>query len=293
MSPRRRMLLAATLLAAVWLGGGLLHIPGGEVGVLIRHGQPQGAALAPGWHWLADWPRLRVVRLPGPGLRSLQVAGEWLCADGGLVQLDLSLEYLVTAPTRYLLAAPEPLLLLRSAVQSAAVAALATLQSGEILGEGNPSVQAVVQSTIREMVGALDMGVEVVAVRGGMPAPPAELAAAVSDVQVARTDSQRFLHEAERDAQRLLATAEATSAQLLREAANVATQRLTAVQARAARLAALREQFRQAPQQLAQRLYYEQIGQTLAEAKVVLLSSPPHNGSHGSGVKLHLSEQKR
>ncbi len=118
---------------------------------------------------------------------------------------------------------------------------------------------------------ALNLGINVIAVKFQNVEMPEAVKAAFSDVSNAKTDLIRMINEGKEAYNAVIPKAQGQADQILRQAEGYATERVNKAQGDVARFAAVYEEYRKAPDITRERLYYEMMEAVFGSEKNVTL----------------------
>lgn len=269
--PRPGRLLLLALLALVFVTGslGLHQVEEGERSLVLRNGRLHEVQ-GPGLHWnpplLDTWRRVNVEKL-----REATLGTEVISRDDDLVAVTLALRYRVADPEAYLLGFVDAEAELLRATEAALQQDAARLTVAELAGPAQRQLVAGLQATLAAHLqerrsGLALAGISLISVR-----PPAEIEAAVTEVERARADIPLQLQKADQDAQQALKRSREEAARLVTAAEGEKTRVVLEARADAVRLGAAIDAARRAPAATRQRLYEEAVADVLARTPTVIV----------------------
>lgn len=267
--PGRLLLLALLALVFVFGGFGVHQVEEGERNLVLRNGRLHDVQ-GPGLHWnpplIDTWRRVNIERL-----REAVLSTEVISRDGDLVAVALALRYRVADPEAYLLGFFDAEAELLRATEAALQAASSRLAVAELAGTAQRQLVAGLQTTLATHLrdrrsGLVLAGLSLTSVR-----PPAEIEAAVTEVERARADIPLQLQKAGEDAQKALKDSRQEAARLVGEAEREKARVVQAARADALRLGVAIDAARAAPAATRQRLYEEAVADVLARTPTVIV----------------------
>ncbi len=189
-----------TVLAAVWLAGGVHLVQPGQAAVVERLGRPLPDAADPGLVLRLPPPLERVTAVDVARVRPVTLVGAdsaLLCGDQSMVSVGAVLEYVASDPHAALFAAADPAAELRGLGRSALVAALSRRTQDEVLTTGRAALEAEVRTATQAVADRVGLGVTVTGVHLGTVAVPAPVTQAFLDVISADEERARTINDAE------------------------------------------------------------------------------------------------
>jgi membrane protease subunit HflK len=189
-----------SVLAVVWLGGGVALVPAGHQAVVERLGDPLPDPADPGL----------LIRLPPPleRIHVVDVArvrpvilvtadASLLCGDQSMVSVEAVLEYVVADAHAALFTATDPAAQLQALGRSALVAALSRRTQDEVLTTGRQALEDEVRTQAQAGADRVGLGLTVTAVHLGTVGVPAPVTQAFLDVISADEERARTINEAQ------------------------------------------------------------------------------------------------
>lgn len=253
--PRTVALALLALILAVWAATGLTVVRPDETAVVTRFGRPV-AQLEPGWHWRWPWPIEKAVRVSqrvqtvevgfretfkGPASPAKEAKGgslaslTWsnphrlenrlvaeshmLTGDDNLVDVQVSVRYVIADPREYLFGVEDARELIRASCESAMRQAVAGRRFEDLLIFERARLQAEVLQRVRERVARYGgLGVELTGLNILDLHPPREVLAAYYGVAEAMEMRDEKLHEARAGAHKKEKAAEVDARKIQAEA---------------------------------------------------------------------------
>lgn len=183
------------LAAVIWAGSGFYTVKEAERGVVTRLGKLDSIVM-PGLNWKPTFidsvKHVNVERVV-----ELNTNGSMLTQDENMVQVEMTVQYRVEAPAKYLFSVNNPDDSLKQATDSALRYVIGHMTMDEILTTGRATVRERTWTTLREIIKTYDMGLLITDVNFQYARPPEEVKAAFDDAIKAQEDEQRLIREAE------------------------------------------------------------------------------------------------
>ena len=250
--------LAAAGLAViliVWGLFGFYTVDQQERGVVLRLGEYH-STVQPGLQWnppiIDDVTVVNVTRLNQATYRE-----QMLTEDENIVEVHLSVQYVIENAENYVLRVREPENSLNNATKSALRHEVGSSAMGPILTEGREKLGLDVRGRLQDYLDLYQTGISVSKVNVADAKPPAEVQAAFDDVIKAREDQDRVIEEAQAYANGIVPEARGQARRVLEEA-NAYRERIIAeAEGDAARFSALLTEYQRAPEVTRKRLYLE------------------------------------
>lgn len=254
---------------AIWAIGGFYTIDQQERGVILRLGKFLETN-QPGLHWnppLID----KVAKINVTKVRSHSSRGTMLTEDENIVEVNLSVQYLISDPKKFYLNVRDPELSLVHANESALRHVVGSSEMHQVLTEGREVIAQDVQQRLQAYLDRYGTGLQISKVNIENSQAPKEVQAAFDDVIKAREDEQRFKNEAESYANGIIPVARGY-AQRLREEANAYREEVIAkAEGEASRFVKLLTEYRKAPEVTRERLYLDAIQSVLSKSSKIMV----------------------
>lgn len=262
-------IIAGVALASYFLLG-FYTLDEQERGVVFRFGAAQEQVAMPGLRWR---PRLvdevvpvNVTRVFSEGHSALM-----LTEDQNIVDVSLTVQYLVANPIDYAVNVRQPQVSLQQATESALRHVVGGSTMDDVIGEGREVMAGQVQERLQTYLDSYGSGISVRSVNLDRGAPPAQVESAFDDVQRAREDEVRFVNEANAYAEQIIPEARG-DAQRIVEQANAYRDRVVArAEGESERFTLLLAEYQAAEQVTRNRLYIDAIEEVLENSSKVLM----------------------
>ena len=262
--------------AVVWGVSGFYTVQEAERGVVSRFGKLHEVVM-PGLNWkptFIDSVKTVNVQLVTP----LSTKGAMLTQDENMVQVEMTVQYRVEDPAKYLFKVDNPEDSLRQAIDSALRYVVGHMKMDDILTTGRTTVSEKTREELNKIINAYDMGLAVIAVNLDDARAPEEVKAAFDDAIKAQEDEQRLIREAEAYARGKEPLARGQAQRIIEQATAYKEKVVLEAKGEAARLAKLLPEYKASPELMRERLYLQTMEKVMANTpKVVMEGSSQLN----------------
>ena len=263
--------LVAVLVLAVWVAGGFYLVDQAERGVVLRLGKYH-ETVTPGLHWnppiIDSVRKVNVTRI-----RSFNQRATMLTRDENIVQVSISVQYVVNNPKDYLLNVRGPERSLEYALDSSLRHEVGTTDLIQILTEGREILAQGVNKRLQDFMDFYEVGLTLETINIESTSAPDEVQSAFDDVIRAREDRERSINQARTYENSVLPDAEGRAARI-REEAQAYREAVTArAEGEASRFLALLKEYRLAPEVTRERLYISAMQEMLSNTSKVLVDT--------------------
>jgi len=261
----------ALLAVVVWGGMGFYTVDQQERGVILRLGK-FSETVQPGLQWnpplIDDVTILNVTRVRTYDHRSLM-----LTKDENIVDVDMTIQYVVSDPKNYVLNVRDPEVSLGHASESSLRHTVGATNMDGILTEGRETLAVEVQARLQRYMEVYGTGLAISRVNIKNATAPSQVQDAFDDVIKAREDEQRLKNQAESYANGIVPEARGTAQRVMEEANAYREEVVARATGEAQRFSALLAAYEVAPDVTRERLYIETLQQVYANTPKVLVDS--------------------
>lgn len=208
--------IAAVIGAIVWGVSGFYTVKEAERGVVMRFGELH-AIVQPGLNWKPTFID-RVIPVNVEQVKELRTQGSMLTQDENMVKVEMTVQYRVHDPAKYLFSVTNADDSLNQATDSALRYVIGHMSMDDILTTGRSVVRENTWKTLNTIIEPYNMGLEVVDVNFQSARPPEEVKDAFDDAIKAQEDEQRYIREAEAYAREREPIARGDAQRILEEA---------------------------------------------------------------------------
>ena len=262
--------LILLVLAVIYGVMGVYTVDQQERGVVLRFGKKLDEIVLPGLHWnppLVDQVMVENVT----GVRSSSHDSEMLTEDENIVKVKMTVQYVISDITAYLLNVREPDKSLYQATESALRHVVGSTEMHEVLTEGRAEVAIAVKDRIQTYMVNYGTGIRVTQVNIEETAPPDAVRAAFDDVIKAREDEVRLRNEADAYANQVVPEARGQGQRYTEEAQGYKERVTAQSRGEAERFNKLYEEYKLAPEVTKTRMYIDTLESVMSNSTKVMI----------------------
>jgi modulator of FtsH protease HflK len=248
------MVLAAGALL-VWGLMGFYQVDQQERAVVLRFGKYLDT-VQPGLQWnppLID----QVLKVNTTKVRAVSFREIMLTQDENIVEVKLSVQYVIDDPTKFVLKVRDPERSLQHASESALRHVVGGTSMDMVLTGGRAQIGLDVNERLQEYLDLYETGIRVSKVTVDESKPPTQVQAAFDDVIKAREDEERVKNEAQAYANGIVPEARGGAQRVIEEASAYQEEVVANAQGQAERFLKLLAEYRKAPEVTRERLYLD------------------------------------
>jgi membrane protease subunit HflK len=261
--------IVAVIAVTVWGLMGLTQIGEQERAVVLRLGEYSRTA-QPGLFW---YPRGidTITRVNITQVRSAQFGETMLTQDENIVDISMSVQYVIDDPKNFVLEVRDPERSLQHAAQSALRHVVGDSTMGLVLTEGRAAIAVQVRDRLQQYLVNYTTGINVQKVNIDDASPPSQVQEAFDDVIKAREDEERVKNEAESYANGIVPEARGRAQRIKEEAEAYRQQVIAKATGEAQRFDQLLAEYEKAPKVTRERLYIDALESVLANTNKVMV----------------------
>jgi len=281
----------AVVVAIVWGGMGFYTVDQQERAVVLRLGSYL-ETVQPGLQWnppLVD----DVTKVNVTAVRNHDHVALMLTKDENIVEVGLSVQYVVSNPKDFLLEVRAPENSLAQATESALRHVVGSSTMDDVLTEGRAVLAVDVQSRLQSYLDAYQNGLEVSKVNIENTTAPSQVQDAFDDVIKAREDEQRVMNEAEAYANGIVPEARGQAQRMMEEASAYREEVVARAEGESTRFTKLLTEYQKAPEVTRERLYIVAMEDVLSNASKVLVDVEGGNNMMVLPLDQIMSSSKR
>ena len=253
----------------VWALSGFYQVDEQERAVVLRFGK-YFDTVQPGLQW--NPPIVDQVNLVNTTkVRAASFREIMLTQDENIVEVKLSVQYVIDDPTKFVLEVRDPERSLQHAAQSALRHVVGDMPMDMVLTEGRAGIAIDVQERLQDYIRLYGTGIRISKVNVDESNPPSQVQAAFDDVIKAREDEERVKNEAEAYANGIVPEARGQAQRQLEEADAYRQQVIANAEGEADRFNKLLKEFEKAPAVTRERLYIDAIEDVLSNTSKVMV----------------------
>jgi membrane protease subunit HflK len=256
--------------AVVYAAFGLYQLDAQERGVVFRFGKALDAIVMPGLHWnppiVDQVEKVNVTRVNSHSHQALM-----LTEDENIVDVSVTVQWVVDNPLNYLVNVRSPRVSLDHATESALRHVVGSSGMDEVITEGRAAIALEVQERLQTYLDNYGTGILISKVNIDESAPPTQVREAFNDVQKAKEDEQRTINDANAYAESIIPEARGEAQQQI-EQANAYRDRVVArAQGEAQRFEKLLTEYELAEEVTRDRLYIDAMETVLTNASKIMV----------------------
>ena len=268
--------IAVVIGGIIWGASGFYTIKEAERGVTLRFGEFH-STVQPGLNWKPTFID-KVVPVNVEQVRELKTQGAMLTKDENMVKVEMTVQYRVQNPEKYLFSVSNADNSLGQATDSALRYVIGHMTMNDVLTTGRAVVREDTWKALNDIIKPYDMGLEVIDVNFQSARPPEEVKDAFDDAIKAQEDEQRYIREAEAYAREKEPIARGDAQRIVEEATAYKDRVVLDAQGEVERLQRLLPEFKAAPDLLKERLYIQTMEKIMANTPKVMLDA--NNGNN-------------
>ena len=253
----------------IWGLLGLTQIGEQERAVVLRLGEYNKTA-QPGLFW---YPRGidTLTRVNITQVRSAQFRETMLTQDENIVDVSMSVQYVINDPKNFVLEVRDPERSLQHAAQSALRHVVGDGTMALVLTEGRAEIAVKVRERLQLYLRNYTTGINVQKVNIDDASPPTQVQEAFDDVIKAREDEERVKNEAESYANGIVPEARGRAQRIEEEAEAYRQQVIAKATGEAQRFDQLLDEYSKAPRVTRERLYLDALESVLSKTNKVMV----------------------
>ncbi|EED35669.1 heat shock protein HslU [Luminiphilus syltensis NOR5-1B] len=256
-------------LLVVWAVMGFYQLDEQERAVVLRFGKYH-ATLQPGLQWnppIID----QVITVNTTKVRSAGFREVMLTKDENIVEVSMSVQYIIDDPEKFILEVRDPEISLQHAAQSALRHVVGDTTMDLVLTEGRAAIAGEVTQRLQNYLNSYGTGILVSKVNIDEGKPPSQVQGAFDDVIKAREDEERVKNEAQSYSNGIVPEARGRAQRVLEEASAYRDQVIALAEGEAERFTQLLTEYRKAPEVTRERLYLDAVQTVFANTNKVLV----------------------
>ncbi|KZX58600.1 protease modulator HflK [Halioglobus sp. HI00S01] len=255
--PWAAMVIVAVVGLLLWGLLGFYQVDQQERAVVLRFGEYHDTR-QPGLRW--NPPGIdEVIKINTTKVRASTLSETMLTQDENIVEVKLSLQYVIDDPTSFVLKVRDPERSLQHAAQSALRHVVGGTSMDLVLTEGRAKIGIDVKQRLQEYLNLYETGILVSTVNVDDSKPPSQVEAAFNDVIKAREDEERVKNEAQAYANAVVPEARGQAQRQVEEASAYKEQVIANAEGEADRFNKLLTEYQKAPEVTRERLYLDAV----------------------------------
>ena len=261
----------------VWGASGFYTIKEAERGVVTRLGALlKDNIQQPGLKWKPTFID-NVTLVNVEQIRELKTQGAMLTQDENMVKVEMTVQYRVKDPAKFLFSVINADDSLGQATDSALRYVIGHMTMDDILTTGRAVVRENTWKSLNAIIEPYDMGLEVIDVNFQSARPPEEVKDAFDDAIKAQEDEQRYIREAEAYARGQEPIARGNAQRIIEEATAYKDQVVLEAKGEVERFQRLLPEYKTSPELLRERLYIQSMENVMTNTPKVMMDGNGNN----------------
>ncbi len=257
------------VVAVIWVLAGFYQVDQQERAVVLRFGKFH-ETVQPGLAWnpaIID----EVTKVNTTKVRSKSFREIMLTQDENIVEVNLSVQYIIDDSEKFVLRVRDPERSLQHATQSALRHVVGGTDMDLVLTQGRAQIAIEVQQRLQDYLDIYETGIRVSKVNVDDSQPPSQVQAAFDDVIKAREDEERVKNEAQAYANGIIPEARGQAQRQFEEAGAYKEQVIANADGEADRFNKLLTEYNKAPEVTRERLYLDALQSVYANSNKVMV----------------------
>lgn len=262
--------LVLIAVVAIYVVMGIYQVDAQERGVVFRFGSVQDDVKGPGLHWnppIID----RVERVNVTQVRSIDHQSLMLSEDENIVDVSLTVQWVIDDAGAFLVNVREPERSLMHATESALRHVVGSSTMNQVITDGREAIGIEVQGRLQDYLNNYGTGIFINKVNIDRSAPPAQVQDAFNDVQKAKEDQQKYINQSIAYSQQIVPEARGKAQRQIQEATAYRDQVIAQSDGEAQRFEKLLTEYQQAEQVTRDRLYIDALESVFANSSKVMV----------------------
>ena len=259
------------LVAVAWGFMGIYIVDEAERGVVLRFGEVLSETVQPGLAWnpplVDDVNLVNVSELNAKTYENRAM----LTTDENIIDIEVTVQYRIEDPAKYVIAVENPERSLDNAAESAIRHVVGGNTMEQILTTGRDRVAEDVEERLQDYMNVYNTGIFVSQVNVVDAQPPDGVRAAFDDVIRAREDEQRAQNQAQQYANRVIPEARGQAQRQMEEANAYKEEVIAVAEGDASRFDQLLTEYAKAPQVTRQRMYIDSLQDVMTSSSKIMI----------------------
>ncbi|MDT8397125.1 MAG: FtsH protease activity modulator HflK [Pseudomonadales bacterium] len=256
--------------AIIWAASGFYTVDEQERGVVLRFGRALDELVPPGLHWnpplVDEVNKINVTRVYDKSFSNTM-----LTEDDNIVDVTMSVQYVITDPRKFFLEVRDPESSLEQAAESALRHVVGSSVMTNVLTVSRAQIAQEVRDRLQSYLDNYGTGITISQVNVNRSQPPEQVRAAFDDVIKADEDNRSLQNEARAYASQIVPEARGAALRQIQEANAYKEQVIAQAQGEAARFESLLTEYRKSPEVTRQRLYLDTLQSVMSSSSKVMI----------------------
>jgi len=261
----------AVVVVVIWGFLGFYIIDEAERGVVLRLGRVLDNVMQPGLRWnppiIDEVHRINISELNAKTYENRAM----LTTDENIIDISVTVQYLIQDPVNYVIAVANPELSLDNAAESAIRHVVGGTFMDQILTTGRDQVAIEVRERLQSYINIYNTGMFISQVNVVDAQPPDAVRPAFDDVIRAREDEQRAQNEASQYANQIIPVARGNAQRQIEQANAYRQEVIAKAEGDASRFNQLLTEYAKAPEVTRQRLYIDSLQEVMTASSKIMI----------------------
>ncbi len=204
-------------------------------------------------------------------VRNWTTTEQMLTEDLNIVDIKLSVQYVIDDARNFVLNVRDPQSSLRQAANSALRHVVGSTEMHDVLTQGRGKVAVEIQVRLQKYLNDYETGILIDKVNIEDSNPPVEVQSAFDDVIKAREDEERYKNQAEAYSRGVIPEAKGRAQRVIEEATAYKAQVIAEADGEAQRFEYLLEEYKKAPVVTRQRLYLDALEEVMSKSSKIMV----------------------
>jgi modulator of FtsH protease HflK len=267
--------LVFTILFVLWVISGFFIVEPSEKAVVLRLGK-FNKTLDAGPHWIPRFLDTKDI-VNVNNVYQFAYNAQMLTKDENIVDVELSVQYQVLDPKKYLFNVTTPIASIKEATASALRQVVGHTTLDGILTIGREEARTKIEKQLVTILDIYQPGLYVVDVNLQPAKPPSEVTEAFDDAIKAREDQQKYINQAKAYFEKVIPISEGKASRMLQEAEAYKAKVTLDAKAEVAKFLAILKEHARSPEVTDKRLYYTTLEKVFSNTSKIMVDT---NGSN-------------
>ncbi|MSR11945.1 MAG: FtsH protease activity modulator HflK [Gammaproteobacteria bacterium] len=261
----------AVVIVVVWAFMGFYIVDEAERGVVLRFGKVEPTQVLPGLRW--NPPMIDEVSLVNVSALNTETYQNraMLTTDENIIDIDVTVQYRIQDPVKYVIAVDDPKRSLDNSAESAIRHVVGGNFMDQILTTGRSALAGDVEDRLQEYMDLYNTGIFISQVNVVDAQPPDAVRPAFDDVIRAREDEQRAQNQAQQYSNQIIPEARGEAQQQIERANAYRAEVIARSTGDASRFDQLLVEYKKAPEVTRQRLYIDALQDVMTASSKIMI----------------------
>jgi membrane protease subunit HflK len=204
-------------------------------------------------------------------VRNQKKKGHMLTEDENIVDIDLTVQFVINDLEKFLLKVRDPLTVLDFAIDSALRHEVGSTEMDQVLTEGREILAVQVEERLQRYLDFYGSGILLRGVSINAAQPPAQVKTAFEDVQRAKEDEQKLVNQAESYRNKVVPESRGKSQRIIEEANAYKSEVVARAEGETERFLSILAIYEQAPEITRERMYIDTMQKVLSSSSKILI----------------------